>query len=119
MTGRAGVADSGADACTLDEGCITCGDVAVPVTVVAVDMGGEASGADARCRDDQGREELVATELVGPVGPGDRLLVHAGVAIERLEPAPTPVSTTAPTTASTTAPTPVPTTEGRPDAFRR
>jgi hydrogenase maturation factor len=27
----------------------------------------------------------VATELVGEVRPGERLLVHAGVAIERLE----------------------------------
>jgi hypothetical protein len=28
----------------------------------------------------------VATELIGPVLPGQRLLVHAGVAIARLEP---------------------------------
>ena len=66
-------------ACTVDDdGCITCGDVAVPLTVV------EAAGGDARCCDEQGREELVAVELVGAVGPGDRLLVHAGVALERL-----------------------------------
>jgi hydrogenase maturation factor len=45
-------------------------------------------GSDACCRDEQGREELVATELVGPVGPGDRVLVHAGVAIERVTGAP-------------------------------
>jgi hydrogenase expression/formation protein HypC len=61
------------------EGCITCGDVAVPLTVV------ELIGPDARCRDDDGREETVATELVGTVVVGDRLLVHAGVAIGRLE----------------------------------
>jgi hydrogenase maturation factor len=61
-----------------EPGCITCGDVAVVLTVTQV------SGADARCRDEQGREELVAIELVGDVGPGQRLLVHAGVAIERL-----------------------------------
>jgi hydrogenase expression/formation protein HypC len=65
-------------ACSVTEGCITCGDVAVPLTVVAV------TGADARCRDDAGREETVATELVGPVAAGDRVLVHAGVAIGRL-----------------------------------
>ena len=44
-----------------------------------------AGGTDALCRDDRGREETVATELVGPVGAGDRLLVHAGVAIEVIE----------------------------------
>ncbi len=70
---------SATDACSGTEGCITCGDVAVPLTVV------EATDPDARCRDDQGREELVATELVGAVRPGDRVLVHAGVAIELLD----------------------------------
>ncbi len=68
------------DVCGTDqEGCITCGDVALPLTVV------EVTDRDARCRDEQGREELVATELVGDVRSGERLLVHAGVAIERLE----------------------------------
>ena len=70
---------SATDACSATEGCITCGDVAVPLTVL------EVLDCDARCRDEQGREELVATELVGDVRPGDRVLVHAGVAIERLE----------------------------------
>jgi hydrogenase expression/formation protein HypC len=65
--------------CEVTEGCITCGDVAVPLTVV------ELAGPDARCRDDDGRQETVATELVGTVAVGDRLLVHAGVAISRLE----------------------------------
>jgi hydrogenase expression/formation protein HypC len=65
--------------CEVTEGCITCGDVAVPLTVVAL------AGPDARCRDDDGRQETVATELVGTVAVGDRLLVHAGVAIGRLE----------------------------------
>ncbi len=64
--------------CSAEPGCITCGDVAVVLTVTAVE------GSDARCRDDIGREELVATELVGEVSAGDRLLVHAGVAIERV-----------------------------------
>ena len=64
--------------CSAEPGCITCGDVAVVLTVVSLD------GSDARCRDDQGREEVVATELVGDVTAGDRLLVHAGVAIERV-----------------------------------
>jgi hydrogenase maturation factor len=64
--------------CSAEPGCITCGDVAVVLTVDAVD------GSDAQCRDEQGRTELVATELVGRVQPGDQLLVHAGVAIERV-----------------------------------
>jgi hydrogenase maturation factor len=64
--------------CSSEPGCITCGDVAVVLTVTTVE------GSDARCRDAQGREELVAIELVGDVTPGDRVLVHAGVAIERL-----------------------------------
>ncbi len=66
------------EVCSITDGCITCGDVAVPLTVVACD------DTDARCQDDQGREEVVAVELVGPIAPGDRLLVHAGVAIELL-----------------------------------
>lgn len=69
------------DACSTHEaqdGCITCGDIAVPLTVVTVDA------SDARCIDGEGRSELVAIELVGDVRAGDRVLVHAGVAIERL-----------------------------------
>jgi hydrogenase maturation factor len=64
------------------DGCITCGDTAVALTVVDVI---DSAGSDARCRDDAGRTELIATELVGPVRPGDRLLAHAGVAIGRLD----------------------------------
>jgi len=69
-----------APVCELTDGCITCGDVAVPLTVAQV------AGADALCRDDEGQTQLVATELVGVVVPGDRLLVHAGVALEQLPP---------------------------------
>ncbi|MDQ6648912.1 MAG: HypC/HybG/HupF family hydrogenase formation chaperone [Actinomycetota bacterium] len=64
--------------CSAEPGCITCGDIAVVLTVASTD------GIDALCRDDQGRCEVVATELVGDVVPGDRVLVHAGVAIERV-----------------------------------
>jgi hydrogenase expression/formation protein HypC len=79
-------AEPGFGACSgdADGECLTCGDVAVPLTVVAV------AGADARCRDEAGRTETVAVELVGPVGVGDRLLVHAGVALELLPPEPEP-----------------------------
>ena len=67
--------------CSLDQdGCLTCGDVAVPVTVQQV---GEL---DAVCVDVYGQEGRVAIELVAPVAEGDRLLVHAGVAIEKLDP---------------------------------
>ncbi|MGI8708520.1 MAG: HypC/HybG/HupF family hydrogenase formation chaperone [Actinomycetota bacterium] len=66
-------------ACTVVDGCLTCGDVAVPVTVV------EASEPDAICRDDHDQQGLVGVELVAPVAKGDRLLVHGGVAIARLE----------------------------------
>ena len=64
--------------CSAEPGCITCGDVAVALTVQTLD------GPDALCMDDEGRSELVAVELVGAVAPGDRLLVHAGVALELL-----------------------------------
>ncbi|HEV2770337.1 MAG TPA: SIS domain-containing protein [Solirubrobacteraceae bacterium] len=61
----------------LDEACITCGDVAVEATVVAV------RGATAMVESDGAREE-VAVELVEDVREGDVLLCHAGVALERL-----------------------------------
>jgi len=70
---------SSTDACSTQPGCLTCGDVAVVLTVTTVD------GADAVCQDDAGREEVVATELVGVVAAGDRLLVHAAVAIARVQ----------------------------------
>jgi hydrogenase expression/formation protein HypC len=67
-------------ACGLDDdGCLTCGDVAVPVTVQ------EVGEFDAVCVDIYGHEGRVAIELVAPVTQGDRLLVHAGVAIEKLD----------------------------------
>jgi hydrogenase maturation factor len=68
--------------CEVTDGCITCGDVAVALTVL------EMTGADAHCRDDEGRTEMVALDFVTDVRPGDRVLVHAGVALERLAPAP-------------------------------
>jgi hydrogenase maturation factor len=59
------------------EHCITCGDVAVPLTVVRVD---DQRGL-ALCEADDGRRETVEIALVAPVSPADRLLVHAGTAI--------------------------------------
>lgn len=65
-----------------DDVCITCGDVAVELVVVAVTPTGEAM-----CRDADGRTEAIAVDLVAPVVAGDRLLAHAGVAIANLGPA--------------------------------
>lgn len=38
----------------------------------------------AACFDDDGTQHLVDTALVEPVDPGDKVLVHAGVALARL-----------------------------------
>jgi hydrogenase maturation factor len=38
----------------------------------------------ALCKDDDGNSETVEIELVAPVAPGARLLVHAGTAIASL-----------------------------------
>ncbi|MEA2510230.1 MAG: hydrogenase expression/formation protein HypC [Actinomycetota bacterium] len=65
--------------CSVIDGCLVCGDVAVPVTVV------EAATPDAMCEDDHGQRGLVGVELVAPIALGERLLVHGGVAIARLE----------------------------------
>ena len=58
------------------EHCITCGDTAVLATVVRV------SGAMATV-DVDGHEENVGIELVESVAPGDVLVCHAGVALEK------------------------------------
>ncbi len=65
--------------CAVIDGCLTCGDVAVPVTVV------EAGDPDALCQDDHGQRGTVGVELVSPVRQGERLLIHGGVAISRLD----------------------------------
>ncbi|MFZ0090109.1 MAG: HypC/HybG/HupF family hydrogenase formation chaperone [Solirubrobacteraceae bacterium] len=59
------------------EHCITCGDVAVEMTVLRVDEVREL----ALCEDGDGRHETVEIALVAPVAPAERLLVHAGTAI--------------------------------------
>jgi len=66
-----------APTCDTTTSCITCGDVAIPLTVLRLD---EERGL-ALCADDEGKSETVET---APVAPGDRLLVHAGTAIARL-----------------------------------
>ena len=61
----------------LDDACITCGDVAVEAEVVAVTDGNATIEKD-------GARESVAIDLVEGVAVGDRLLCHAGVALEKL-----------------------------------
>jgi hydrogenase maturation factor len=58
--------------------CITCGDVAVEMLVLTRDDSGLAV-----CEAD-GERETVDLTLVEPVGPGDRVLVHAGAALARV-----------------------------------
>jgi hydrogenase assembly chaperone HypC/HupF len=65
--------------CDGDERCITCGDVAVEMTVLRVDDDRGLALCEAG-----GEKESVQIELVGPVAPGDELLVHAGTALQRL-----------------------------------
>jgi len=61
------------------EVCITCSDEGRPAEVAAVGDGGRAEVVAG------GSRETVDVSLVGPVGPGDLVLVHAGVAITVLE----------------------------------
>jgi hydrogenase maturation factor len=64
------------DGCA-SEHCITCGDIAVEMTVLRVDDAREL----ALCAAADGRHETVEIALVSPVRPAERLLVHAGTAI--------------------------------------
>jgi hydrogenase maturation factor len=65
--------------CTLDhDGCVTCSDAGIPVRVVSLD------GYDALCEDSAGNRAEIAVELVAPVGVGEVLLTHGGVAIGRV-----------------------------------
>ena len=67
------------DVCTLDhDGCVTCSDAGIPVWVVSVE------GDDALCEDAAGNRAQIAVELVAPVGVGEVLLTHGGVAIGRV-----------------------------------
>jgi hydrogenase expression/formation protein HypC len=61
--------------------CITCSDEGIPMQVERID---EQRGL-ALCSADDGSRSTVEIALVEPVEPGDRLLVHAGVALVGLE----------------------------------
>jgi hydrogenase assembly chaperone HypC/HupF len=61
--------------------CVTCSDEGIAMRVVAVDE----ERALALCTAPDGARSSVEVALVGPVAPGDALLVHAGTALTRLE----------------------------------
>jgi hydrogenase maturation factor len=67
------------DDCGSDH-CITCGDTAVEMTVITINAGREL----ALCQRADGARETVEIALVQPVRPADRLLVHAGTALQHL-----------------------------------
>ena len=60
--------------------CITCGDEGIPMRIVRIDV----SRGLALCQDEHGRQSAVEIGLVD-AEPGDSVLVHAGVALTRLE----------------------------------
>lgn len=59
--------------------CVTCRDVGEAVRVVWSDS------TSASCEKADGTLLEVATDFVAPLHPGEMLLVHAGVAISKLE----------------------------------
>jgi len=64
--------------CTLaDDGCSTCGDVAVPAKVIEID------GREAVVEDRLGNRAIVAIDFVPGIKEGEVLLVHMGVALGR------------------------------------
>jgi hydrogenase assembly chaperone HypC/HupF len=66
--------------CSPVSGCITCADEGIEMRVLSLAADGLAA-----CVDAGGRQDEVETALVAPVAAGDLVLVHAGVAIARLE----------------------------------
>jgi hydrogenase maturation factor len=72
--------------CDPRHGCITCGDVAIPMQVLAVDH----ERGLALCADEDGNRETVEIALVLPVASRDELLVHAATAIAHIDSHPSP-----------------------------
>jgi hydrogenase maturation factor len=62
-----------------DFACTTCQDEAITVRVLKV------AGTTALVEDEQGQRQEVVTELIAGVSIHDVLLVHAGVALARLD----------------------------------
>ncbi len=67
--------------CLPEVGCITCADEGIEMRALKVDAG---SGL-AVCVDPAGSTSEVDLGIVTGVAPGDAVLVHAGVAIARVE----------------------------------
>jgi hydrogenase maturation factor len=65
--------------CVAAHGCITCGDVAIPMRVVKVDR----ERGLALCAGPDSERASVEIALVEPVALGEMLLVHAGTALGR------------------------------------
>jgi len=63
-----------------DRHCITCSDEGVPMRVIELREAGIVDAVDGT-----GSRNEVMADLVGDVAPGDTLLVHAGVALLRLD----------------------------------
>jgi hydrogenase maturation factor len=61
-------------------GCITCADEAAQMRIVRVDAGRGL----ALCEAEDGRHRTVELALLDGAAPGERVLVHADVAIARL-----------------------------------
>jgi hydrogenase maturation factor len=57
--------------------CLTCGDLAVTGTVVSV-------RGDTATVEFEGSRDRVGIELVAPVEPGELLLCHAGIALQKV-----------------------------------
>jgi hydrogenase maturation factor len=65
--------------CSHESHCITCGDEAVPLRVVRIDLEREL----ALCENEDGERTTVEIALVTPVALEEVLLVHAGTAIAK------------------------------------
>jgi hydrogenase maturation factor len=65
--------------CLAAHGCVTCGDEALAMRVLAVDC----ERGLALCSAQDGRRSSVEIALVDVVRPGEVLLVHAGTALGR------------------------------------
>ena len=64
--------------CDPHTGCITCGDVGIEMVVLRVE------DSLAVCEGDAGETREVEVALVEPIRTGDKVLVHADVALVRL-----------------------------------
>jgi hydrogenase maturation factor len=67
--------------CDVEGHCITCGDEGKPMTVLRVDESRDL----ALCADAEGVHCTVEVALLAHASAGDRVLVHAGTAIARLD----------------------------------